>query len=571
MSAVSQQAKIVAITGKVIAVSPDGSQRVLHLGDVVAVGEYLVVAADANIEMQPFDGEAVKIAGPRDLTITDDVFGHADNSDAALATMPTEAQQVLAALQNGADPLQNLEATAAGLTGAGGEDGGTSYTILGRVSEGVTAASLDSSLSESTTTTQQTNPANGLQVAAEVLSVSGDSVAEGETNSFVVNLSANNIDTTIQLQLGSGTATVGTDTNPETVRVVINGVVQTVTVAADGSFAVNVPAGTTSFQVQVDTQDDKTYEGTENYSLTASGSTSSATAEAGITDAADLPKVSSVEGNSVEEGGQNTFTVTLSNDSTTATTVNLTLGDDSATRGKDYSGLSVTVIIDGEEQFLELGPDGEFTVTVPAGATTFQVQVGTLNDDTYEGNEQYTLTAAANGGEATGTATITDEADLPKVESVVGDTVVEGESNTFTVTLSNDSTTVTNVTLTLNSGSATVGDDTGTSFRVSFDGGASYVDVAGNVVQVPAGATSFLVQVATNDNETYEGNESYTLTAAVNGSDAEGTATITDEADRPSVSISDAGQVNEGSDAHFTVSLSQAADVDVTVKLQLNA
>ncbi|SCK14099.1 retention module-containing protein [Vogesella sp. LIG4] len=147
MNAVSQHGKIVAITGKIIAVAANGTQRILHVGDIVAVGERLIVPADASIEVQADNGNVVKVAEPRDLTITDDVFGHAhaDKTDAALATMPSEAQQVLASLQNGLDPLQNLEPAAAGLNGAAGsEDGGISYTILGRVNENITPVSLTS-------------------------------------------------------------------------------------------------------------------------------------------------------------------------------------------------------------------------------------------------------------------------------------------------------------------------------------------------------------------------------------------------------------------------------------------
>ncbi|MDC7699768.1 retention module-containing protein, partial [Vogesella indigofera] len=144
MSAAHNQGKIVAISGKIIAVAVDGSQRVLKVGDTVAVGERLIVPADGVIELRADNGNIVKIAEARDLTITDDVFGPAtaDVADAALATLPSEAQQVLTALQDGQDPLQNLEATAAGLAAGGGEDGGSSYTILGRVSEDITAASL---------------------------------------------------------------------------------------------------------------------------------------------------------------------------------------------------------------------------------------------------------------------------------------------------------------------------------------------------------------------------------------------------------------------------------------------
>ncbi|MEH8164458.1 retention module-containing protein, partial [Aeromonas allosaccharophila] len=199
---------------------------------------------------------------------------------------------------------------------------------------------------------------------------------------------------------------------------------------------------------------DSVYEGEESFEVFVTGiqmpegtlgfellDLSAAKVTTVITDAADLPKVSGVAGDSVAEGSANTFTVTLSNASTSATTVNLTLAGGTAEKGVDFTGTTVTVVIGGVSQTVAVAADGSFSVSVPAGTTGFAVKVDTLNDDTYEGNEQYSLTAGTSGTPAvTGTATITDEADLPKVSGVAGDSVAEGSANTFTVTLSNAST-----------------------------------------------------------------------------------------------------------------------------------
>ena len=143
------QGKVVALAGKIIAVMPDGTQHAVQLGEVLASGVRLIIPEDAFIELQSAGGDIVRIAEARDLTITDDVFptqtAATDATDAALAPLQPEAQQVLAALQGGQDPLAQLEAAAAGLAGAAGgaEDGGNSYIILGRVSEGISGATLD--------------------------------------------------------------------------------------------------------------------------------------------------------------------------------------------------------------------------------------------------------------------------------------------------------------------------------------------------------------------------------------------------------------------------------------------
>ncbi|NVC65466.1 hypothetical protein FC652_20715, partial [Vibrio sp. 05-20-BW147] len=57
----------------------------------------------------------------------------------------------------------------------------------------------------------------------------------------------------------------------------------------------------------------------------------------------DRPAVSSISSPDVSEGETATFAVTLSNASTTATTVTLTLAGDSATAGTDFTNTSVTI------------------------------------------------------------------------------------------------------------------------------------------------------------------------------------------------------------------------------------
>ncbi|MDC7712060.1 retention module-containing protein, partial [Vogesella indigofera] len=316
------QGKVVAITGKVIAVAVDGSQRILKAGDIVAVGERLIVPADGAIELQAANGNTVRIAEARDLTITDDVFGGAvaDASDAAIAPLNPDAQQVLAALENGQDPLQGLEAAAAGLTAGGGEDGGASFTRIARVAEAIDPLSLDASTAETTQVIEQASMGDSTSlveatVLAQVLAVEGDDVAEGSNNSFVVTLSAGNVATMVSLQLSSGTATVGEDTG--SVRVVINGVEQTVAVAQDGKFSVQLPAGTTSFQVLVDTVDDYFAEKSEAYSLSATANGTEASSTASITDEIEPSEDDTVtaqivvDKSSVAEGGQLKYTVSL--------------------------------------------------------------------------------------------------------------------------------------------------------------------------------------------------------------------------------------------------------------------
>ncbi|NHC08630.1 hypothetical protein, partial [Azonexus fungiphilus] len=78
-------------------------------------------------------------------------------------------------------------------------------------------------------------------------------------------------------------------------------------------------------------------------------------------------------------------------------------------------------------------------------------------------------------------------------------TVSEGQEAVFTVSLSNSSTNPTTVTLALGNtadGSdqdATLGVDLSNALKVTFDNGATWQDVVGGQVTVPAGTTTFYV------------------------------------------------------------------------------
>ncbi|NVC65447.1 hemolysin, partial [Vibrio sp. 05-20-BW147] len=185
------------------------------------------------------------------------------------------------------------------------------------------------------------------------------------------------------------------------------GTTETVAVNADGTFEVDVPADDTTFRVSVSTTDDGVYEGDETFTL--SGYTESQTSANEVTGTAtitddgsvtppdgtsddDRPAVSSISSPTVSEGESATFEVNLSNASTTATTVTLTLAGDSATAGTDFTDTEVTVTYkDGSTQTVAVNGDGTFVITVPAGDTHFSVSVQTTDDGVYEGEETFTL------------------------------------------------------------------------------------------------------------------------------------------------------------------------------------
>ena len=84
-------------------------------------------------------------------------------------------------------------------------------------------------------------------------------------------------------------------------------------------------------------------------------------------------------------GGYMTYTVTLSNQSAFATTAVISLVG-SATSGTDY------VVKDSGGNPITVS-DGQFTLTIAAGATTASFRVYPTSDTLYEGDETVTATA----------------------------------------------------------------------------------------------------------------------------------------------------------------------------------
>ncbi|MCF6453425.1 VWA domain-containing protein [Vibrio sp. MMG022] len=443
-----------------------------------------------------------------------------------------------------------------------------------------------------------------------VLSISDVTVNEGEPAVFEVVLSnQSESETSVTLTLADGSATGGSDFDNTSVLVTFSdGTSQSVSVAEDGSFTVMVPANDTDFSITVVTNNDEILEGDETFTLTASTPTQEEPAEgtATISDDGDgpgqnpdddRPNVASITDATVNEGEAATLVVNLSNPSTTNTVVTMQLAGDTATSGVDFSDTTVTITFsDNTSEVVLLNPDGTFEVNVPENITTFSVTVDTFDDDILEGAETFTLTGTTStqSTPAQGTGTIVDDGsgpgpdpddDRPVVASISNATVNEGDPATLDVTLSNPSTTDTVVSMTLADGTADGGVDyTDTSVTITYADNSTQV-VAVNPdgtfdVTVPANDTAYSVTVNTNDDNVFEGPETFTLSGATpnQGTPVQGTGTIVDDGsgpgpepddDRPTVaSIIDA-TVNEGEPATLDVTLSNPSTTDTVVSMTL--
>lgn len=343
---------------------------------------------------------------------------------------------------------------------------------------------------------------------------------------FTVSLSHATLQPVVaNLSLGGGTATGGADYGTglqwqDATGTWVNG--STVTFAP----------GQTSVSVRVAVVDDTLNEDTETFNLTATAAagTSNGTASGTgtIHDNADAQPSIAIDDVVIGEGGQATFTVTLSGPSGKSVTVNYATSNGTASSASDYAQASGTL-------------------TFAPGETTKTVTVQTTPDSKAEAQENFVvnLTTPTNAviADGQGAGTITDN---DTNSFAVGDvSITEGNSGTKLMTFTVTRTGTSEVDIQFNwstaNGSANSGSDYG----------------AGNgLITFPAGTggtQTFTVVI--NGDTTFEQNETLTVTLVpvpasagyVNsGSDLTATGTIANDDAPPNqapvLALNDFGQ-----------------------------
>jgi hypothetical protein len=216
----------------------------------------------------------------------------------------------------------------------------------------------------------------------------------------------------------------------------------------------------------------------------------------------------------------------------------------SATAGADYTAVS------GRIKF-------------PAGAKARHVTVPLLDDSTVEGNEKFKLRIfdpeRASIVDRVGRVTIVEDDAappyVPPTMSVKGDTVQEGDTLSFEVSLSKAPEGAVTFTYATSDGTANAPGD--------------YTAVTAGQGTIADGATSTTVSVDTTENSTHEAEEFMTLTLSdpdgATLGDASAKGTITDDDAAVSVSVDDAA-AHEGNAVEFVVKLSKASGVQVKVE-----
>ena len=262
-------------------------------------------------------------------------------------------------------------------------------------------------------------------------------------------------------------------------------------------------------------------------------------------DATPSLSINDVSGN--ETAGNREFTVTLSAASGLAVTFSYATSDGTATAGADYTAISATQL------------------TIDAGQTTKTFNVAVLADSLNEADETVilTLSGASNAtiSDAIGTLTITNESgndDPPTVD--------------FNATSSNGAESASSKALTVDLSPAS-GRDVTVNYAITGTATGSGTDftLANGTLTISAGDTSGVITIASIINDTLdENNETVIVTLsspgnATLGSDQVHTYTINDNDNPPSLSINDVSGNETAGNREFTVTLSAASGLAVTV------
>ena len=326
----------------------------------------------------------------------------------------------------------------------------------------------------------------------------------------------------------------------------------------DTSGTLTFAAGETVKAIIVPILDDAIYEPTERFDVTLSnptGATLPAFPGARVNIAEDeSPPTASIANVTVGEGaGTMTLTLNLSHESSRRTSYETQTSfiGGTATQGADY------------ENFLS---GGEARITVPAGDTQASLDITITDDTAAESSETITIRwdndpTGGNNGDATPatinfTGTITDNDSGAQL--TIQDASADETSGSIAFRIDLSETITQDVTF-----------DYTTSIGASDTAEVDDFDSTSGITHtLPAGFATGLIAIDLNDDDLYEGDETFTVTITnpVNASiaDATATGTIIDDETQPDLSIG-SPSATEGNDIEFSVFLiGNLTEEDVT-------
>jgi hypothetical protein len=226
----------------------------------------------------------------------------------------------------------------------------------------------------------------------------------------------------------------------------------------------------------------------------------------------------------VEGAGYAQFGINLSNPALVPVTLNLALAAGTATAGSDYTN-SMAVSTDGG---LTWSAPGATSVTIAAGATSALARVAITNDTAIEAaSEAFTLTATNPGATTTnltasGTANIMDDEVRPFMFIADATPVLEGNTITFTVGLSQTTATAISATVayanTAPAGlTAATGGNSGSGGTTDYYRNAPSTQVTLNIA---AGASTGTFTVGTRNSGTDTATEAFQATLSLNAANS---------------------------------------------------
>ncbi|MFF7398832.1 retention module-containing protein, partial [Achromobacter sp. NPDC008082] len=534
MATFTPAAVVNEISGRAWIRNSDGSLTELHQGSKVPAGSDIVTASGATVSLQVENGMPIVIGESREVAINQDLTGPlADPSEAAV-TPPTgtDSDRLLAALQAGRDPFDELDPTAAIVAG-GGDAGGSSFVRLARILETTTPLDLaypnpsrgDDTLPRASAAgatgdnTDATTPPAAANTAPSAL----NDVSSGGQNAVQRgNLLTNDADPD-----GDPLAIVSVSGRPMTAGGVTvtgsNG--GTFTVLPDGSYTFtpgtgfqNLPAGQTATT-------------TISYTVTdPSGATSTATVEVtivGVNDPAQItPANAGDDAGSVKE--DTTFT----------------------TNGK----LNVTDVDDGEARFVvqsgQAGQHGTFSIDA-SGAWVYNLNNNDARVQALAVGETLTETftvTTADGTTGTVTVTIQGTNDVPTLSGQAAGAVTEDTTLAATgkLDVADVDTSDTHTWTVNNNGAGQYG-----ALTIAADGTWTYNLANTNPAVQALGAGESLTETFTvTVNDGHGGVTTQQVTVTINGTN-----------DAPVISGQASGSVTDGATTNATGQLTQT-DVD---------
>ncbi|MET3715951.1 retention module-containing protein [Pseudomonas sp. PvP001] len=376
-----------SIVGQVFAVSPEGIRRVLIEGDRLFAGEQVVTGEAGAVTLALADGRTIDLGRDTQWSAnTPDSIADLSAATAQAAPSVEELQQAIAA---GADPTQDLEATAAGPGGndTGGEGGGSHSFVL--LSE--TAGEVDPTVGYPTEGPNAAAAQNTREIEGDTNPINadtGDDPAVQRTATLTVTA------TTAITEAGGVITYTATVTQAPSADLTVN--------LSNGQ-SVIIPAGQTTGAVNVTVPDTNTpYIDPSQISATVTGTTGGGDlavttdptpAVTRVDDTIDVTTVTlTVANNPVTEGTTITYTAVLTNPAQTPVTVTLSNGS---------------------------------TITIPAGQSSGSVDVAAPANDVYNNPTTLNTTiTGATGGNFESLVPSTTPAVVNIVDSIDTTTVV---------------------------------------------------------------------------------------------------------------------------------------------------